>query len=303
MDLFDLHCDTISKCAENGTPLYDGDLALNIVKGGVYDRRCQVFAMFIPDKYRGKNAAAYYKKLRDCFYEQMRQNSGRIVFCRNADDIEKTVCRKKQAAVLSVESGAALAGNADNVALLAADGVRIMSLTWNGENELACGVKGGDGGITLLGRRVVREMEHCGILTDVSHLNDRGFWELCDMGVSPIVATHSNLRSVTDHPRNLTDDQFRAIVRTGGVVGLNFYTDFLGDDPFDCAWRHIYTMLSLGGEDTVAVGSDFDGADIDPSLDSVEKVSLLAEYLLSRSLSETVVNKIMFNNALRVLGE
>ena len=303
MDLFDFHCDTISKCAENGASLYDGNLAVNIVKGGAYDRRCQVFAMFIPDKYRGKNAAAYYKKLRDCFYGQMRQNSDRIVFCRNADDIEKTVCRKKQAAVLSVESGAALAGNADNVALLAADGVRIMSLTWNGENELACGVKGGDGGITLLGRRVVREMEHCGILTDVSHLNDRGFWELCDMGVSPIVATHSNLRSVTDHPRNLTDDQFRAIVRTGGVVGLNFYTDFLGDDPFDCAWRHIYTMLSLGGEDTVAVGSDFDGADIDPSLDSVEKVSLLAEYLLSRSLSETVVNKIMFNNALRVLGE
>ena len=142
-----------------------------------------------------------------------------------------------------------------------------------------------------------------GITVDVSHLNDRGFDELYDMGITPIIATHSNLRSVKNHPRNLTENQFKKIVSTGGVVGINFYTEFLGDDPFEYAFRHVYRMLCLGGENAVAIGSDFDGADFDRRLNSVEKITKLAEYLLSHGLTDDTVEKIMFNNALRVLGE
>ncbi len=302
MDLFDLHCDTITKCAEKGEPLFDGNLDFNLKKAQIYSRRCQTLAAFIPDSYRGKSAVTYYKKLRNCLYNQLDLNKGIATLCLNKNDVVNTVSSGKQAVIFSVESAAALGGDLDNVKKLYDDGVRIMSLTWNGENCLASGARA-SGGLTDFGKAVVCEMQKLGILVDVSHLNDRGVDELYDMGVTPIIATHSNLRTVKNHPRNLTDNQFEKIVSTGGVVGLNFYTEFLGDNPFDYAFRHIYRMLSLGGENTVAVGSDFDGADFDNKLNSAEKVVSLAEYLLSRGLSDGTVNKIMFNNALRVLGE
>lgn len=303
MDLFDLHCDTITKCAENGEKLFDGCLDFNLKKAEVFKRRCQTFAVFIPDKYRGKAAVDYYEKLRDCFYSQLRINEGCVSLCLNGTEVRDAVSQGKQAAIFSVESAAALGGDIKNVQKLYDDGVRIMSLTWNGSNELADGVKGGENGLTHFGKSVVNEMRRVGMLVDVSHLNDQGFYELYDMGVTPIIATHSNFRSVKNHPRNLTDDQFRIIVSTGGVAGLNFYTDFLGDDPFESAWLHIYHALCLDGEDNIAIGSDFDGADFDDRLNSVEKTAQLAEYLLSRGLSDETIKKLMFNNALRVLGE
>lgn len=303
MDLFDLHCDTVTKCAEDNIPLYDGNLDFNLKKAQCFNRRCQTFAVFIPDKYRGKAAVDYYKKLRDCLYRQLDINKNTATLCRTKKDVEKAVLCNKQAALLSVESAAALGGDIENLKMLYNDGVRIMSMTWNGDNELACGIKGSGNGLTDFGKKVVSEMQKIGILIDVSHLNDLGFDELYDMGVSPIIATHSNLRSVKDNPRNLTDKQFRKIISTGGVAGLNFYTEFLGDEPFEYAWRHIYRMLSLGGERNIAIGSDFDGADFDERLNSVEKTECLAEYLISRGLSEKTLENIMFNNALRVLGE
>ncbi len=302
MDLFDLHCDTITKCAEKGEPLFDGNLDFNLKKALPFKKRCQTMAAFIPDSYRGENAAAYYKKLRDTLYNELKINKNTAQLCRNRKDVLNTVSKNKQAVIFSVESAAALGGKLENVKSFYDDGVRIMSLTWNGKNELASGVKA-NGGLTDFGKSVIKEMQELGIRVDVSHLNDRGFDELYDMGVKPIIATHSNLRSVKNNPRNLTENQFKKIVSTGGVVGINFYTEFLGDSPFEYAFRHIYRMLSLGGENTVAIGSDFDGADFDYRLNSVEKVIYLAEYLLSRGLSDDTVEKIMFKNALRVLGE
>ncbi len=302
VDLFDLHSDTLTKCAEKGEPLFDGNLDFNLKKAQIFKKRCQTMAAFIPDSLRGEKATAYYKKLRNCLYSELELNKSIACLCQDGSDILNAASKNKQAVIFSVESAAALGGKIENVKALYDDGVRIMSLTWNGENELACGVKG-KGGITDLGKSVVGEMQRLGITVDVSHLNDRGFDELYDMGISPIIATHSNLRSVKNHPRNLTENQFKKIVSTGGVVGINFYTEFLGDSPFEYAFRHIYRMLCLGGENTVAIGSDFDGADFDRRLNSVEKITKLAEYLLSNGLSDDTVNKIMFNNALRVLGE
>ncbi len=303
MDLFDLHCDTITKCADNGESLYDGNLDFNLKKAQVFNRRCQTLAAFIPDSCRGKAASDYYKILRDSLYNQLSLNKNNATLCLNRNGVIDAVSKGKQAVVFSVESAAALGGSIENVEALYNDGVRIMSLTWNGDNELASGTNGSGGGITDFGKSVICEMQRLGIIVDVSHLNDRGFDELYDMGVTPIIATHSNLRSVKNHPRNLTDSQIEKIVSTGGVVGINFYTDFLGDKPFESAFRHIYRMLSLGGENTIAIGSDFDGADFDCRLNSVEKVAALAEYLLSGGISDRTVKKIMFNNALRVLGE
>ncbi len=303
MDLFDLHCDTISKCLELGKPLYDGDLDFNFKKAQAYGRRCQTMAAFIPDKYCGKDALRHYKRLKNCLYNQLEINREIAVLCRGSNEVETAVCEDKQAVVFSVENAAALGGDIENVEMFYNDGVRIMSLTWNGDNELAGGIKGNGLGLTAFGKAVVNKMAGLKMIVDVSHLSDRGFDEIYDMGVEPIVATHSNLRSVKDNVRNLTDERFLKIVERGGVAGLNFYVDFLGDEPFEYAWRHVYRMLSLGGEDNISIGSDFDGADFDERIDSVEKIEMLADYFLAQGLDEKTLCKIMFNNALRVLGE
>lgn len=302
MDLFDLHSDTLTKCAEKGEPLFDGNLDFNLKKAQIFRKRCQTMAAYIPDRYRGEKATAYYKKLRNCLYKELELNKSIACLCSAKSEVINAVSENKQAVIFSVESAAALGGKIENIKAFYNDGVRIMSLTWNGENELASGVKG-DGGITDFGKSAVGEMQRLGITVDASHLNDRGFDELYDMGITPIIATHSNLRSVKNHPRNLTENQFKKIVLTGGVAGINFYTEFLGDDPFEYAFRHVYRMLCLGGENAVSIGSDFDGADFDRRLNSVEKITKLAEYLLSHGLTDDTVEKIMFNNALRVLGE
>ena len=302
MDLFDLHCDTLSKCLESNGSLYDGEFDFNLAKTRVYNKRCQTFAAFIPDEYRGEAAFEYYKRLRNCLYNQLEKNNDYMSLCRSDNEIEKTVSEGKLAALFSVENAAAIGGKIENIETLYNDGVRIMSLTWNGDNELASGIRGSGMGLTELGKNAVLEMNRLGILIDVSHLSDRGFDEVSEMAISPIIATHSNLRSINENKRNLTDRQFLKIAQTCGVAGINFYTDFLGERPFESAFRHVYRMLSLGGENHIAIGSDFDGADFDEKLNSVEKVYNLAEYLSSMGLSDSVIQKIMFNNALRVLG-
>lgn len=300
MDYFDLHCDTIYECMLRGQALWENRLALSLSKGQGFRRWCQTFALFIPDKYKGKAAVDFYERLLETYRTELSRNVPNIAHCNNATEIENAVGKGKCAAILSVENGAALAGDIERVDTLYNDGVRMMTLTWNGDNELASGVKGSDSGITPFGKRVVERMGKLGMLCDLSHLNERGFWEIAEMGVAPLVATHSNLKSVCDNPRNLTDAQFKAICRSGGVMGINFYKDFLGGDPFERIYANICYALDLGGEDSVAFGSDFDGAEMDYRINSVDKMNNLCDYLLSKGLSQQVLKKLCFGNAFRM---
>lgn len=300
MDYFDLHCDTIYECMLRGQALWENRLALSLSKGQRFRRWCQTFALFIPDKYKGKAAADFYERLLETYRTELSRNVPNIAHCNNATEIENAVGKGKCAAILSVENGLALAGDIERVDTLYNDGVRMMTLTWNGDNELASGVKGSGSGITPFGKRVVERMGKLGMLCDVSHLNERGFWEIAEMGVAPLVASHSNLKGVCDNPRNLTDEQFKAVCRSGGVMGINFYKDFLGGDPFERIYANICYALDLGGEDSIAFGSDFDGAEMDYRINSVDKMNNLCDYLLSKGLSQQVLKKLCFSNAFRM---
>ena len=231
----------------------------------------------------------------------MARNADLVAPCRTAKDVLAATGAGQCAALLAVEGGAALAGDVERVDRLAEDGVRLLTLTWNGDNELASGVKGRGGGLTPTGRAVVERLAARRIFCDVSHLNERGFWEIAEMGLGPLVATHSDLRAVWEHPRNLTDAQFRAVVASGGVVGLNFYRDFLGPGAFEKVYAHLCHALDLGGEDAVAFGSDFDGAEVEETLNTVDKIADLCENLLDRGLPEAILRKLAFGNALRLL--
>lgn len=272
-------------------------LSLSALPEGVHWAQC--FAVFIPDELRGRDAVAYYERWRDSFRRQTAQFSDRVLPCRGAAEIGRAWAEHKTAALLTVENGSVLAGSLERVARLVEDGVRAVTLTWNGENELGSGHES-DRGLTDFGKRAVRELERCGILADASHLNDRGFYDLLDVAQKPFLVTHSNARAVCAHPRNLTDDMIRELVRRGCLIGLNYYVRFLRDDDAPCTlddlYRHAARFFELGAERCLALGSDFDGAALPECLSSPSRALDFYDYLLDRVPRE-LADGVFYRNA------
>lgn len=298
--LIDLHCDTLTCPGEGNTLDLPGrHFSLSAIPEGV--RWCQCCAIFIPDALRGGEAVAYYEKHRDSFYRQMDALSDKVLPCRTTAEIEGAWAQGKAAAVLTVENGSALAGQLDRIETLARDGVRMLTLTWNGENELGSG-NATDHGLSDFGREAVRALEEAGIIVDASHLNDRGFDDLLETAERPFVASHSNARSVCGHRRNLTDGQIAEMVGRGCLIGLNYYNDFLRTDgqpasPDDLR-RQVEHFLALGAERCLALGSDADGADLPPWLDSPEQFAGLYQSFLDWSLTPSQADGLLWHNAL-----
>lgn len=302
--VFDLHCDTLTafmdptRCRDTlDDPL--SSFALSKIPQGV--SWCQCCAIFIPDGLTPKEAEGYYAFHQRSFIRQMGCLSSQVLPCRTADDICRAWDCGKAAVILTVENGAALGGRLERIERLARDGVRMMTLTWNGENELGSGHET-DRGLSSFGKAAVQELERQGILVDVSHLNDQGFEDLLDISEKPFVASHSNARSVCGHRRNLTDWQIREMAARGCLIGLNYYSPFLRSDGcpagLEDLYRHAAHFLDLGAENCLALGSDFDGADLPPCLDSPIKEAGLWDYLTGRRIPPTLVQKIMYQNAL-----
>lgn len=288
MRLFDLHCDTLTYLCYRSLPLLDGEAQLNLSKGRFLDAWTQMLAVFVPDGLRGAEAVAYYEK--NVAYRKAQLSLNRDFRLHNGATPQL---------LLSVESGAALGGRIENVRRLAEDGVRMMTLTWNGENELGFG-RNTDRGLKPFGFDVLREMETCGIVADVSHLSDKGFDDVASASEKPFVATHSNSRAVCNHPRNLTDEQFGTIRDRGGLVGINFFDEFVlsdGGDYMTALLKHIEHFLSLGGERCVCIGSDYDGAQINECLDSLDKLPRLWEALQKIGYSDALIDRIFYQNA------
>lgn len=300
MQLFDLHCDSIVNFRKTGADFYCDETQFSLKELDKFKRLCQTMAIFIPDEIRGEDALRYFDDHREYLDMLIKKQSDITGRAYTAEDIEQITAQGRCAVLLSVESGAALAGRVENVDYLADCGVQMMTLVWNGVNEIGSG-HGTDQGLTEFGKQVVKRMEEKKIIVDISHINDRGFDEVCEIAARPFIATHSNLRTVCSHKRNLTDAQFREIVRRKGLVGVNLFENFLSDDhkgDQDSLYRHVSRMLELGGEDVIACGSDFDGADIDATLDTPAKFAASADYLIGRGISENIIEKMFFTNAL-----
>lgn len=298
MKLFDLHCDTVGECSVQDVPLCHNDLQVSLDKAAVFARYAQVFAIWIDDAYTGNGAPAYFDRVYDTFRREMRRNAGLIHHCTDSGQL----CCGRMSAILSIENCNLLEGDLDKLDALKEQGVSLITLTWNGTNELGHGsVAGGEEGLSPFGKRAVRRMEDLGIIVDVSHLNDRGFYDVASMATRPFIASHSNARAVCGHPRNLTDDQIRIVAGQGGLIGLNLYHLFLGEveggSLFPTIERHLARILELGGEDVLAMGCDYDGAEIPPALDRVDKLEALYAYLLDQGFSQRLADKIFYQNA------
>lgn len=306
MAIFDLHCDTLTR---NLYPPFEAEtdtldnpnfhFALSKVPAGT--KWVQCFAIFVPDQVRGQEAIAFFDRYAGSFHRQVDLHKDRAADCGTAADMTAALDAGKCAAVLTVEGGAALAGRLERVETLHHAGVRMMTLAWNGPNELASGHDTA-GGFTPFGREAVAEMERQGIIVDVSHLNDRGFEELLSFARKPFAASHSNARAVCGHRRNLPDEFIREMVRREGLIGLNYAKPFLSEDgrgSLDDLYRHVCHFLELGAERCLALGSDYDGTDIHPDLDSVEKSLHICSYLVNHGISTQTAEDISFGNAWR----
>ena len=302
----DLHCDTLTDSqytsTGNSDTLNDPLRALSFSKMPIHTKWAQFFAIFIPDDLRGEEAIKYFEYNCKSFYRQMEKFSDMAQPCKSFADINRAFADKKFAAVLTVEGGAVLAGDIERVQVIANAGVKALTLVWNGENEIGSGNKT-EKGLSSFGKLVIPELEKHNILIDVSHLNDNGFEDLLCIAKKPFIASHSNARAIASHKRNLTNAQICEIAKRGGLIGLNYYVNFLRDDgnveSLDDLYRHVMHFLTLGADKCIALGSDYDGATIPEFLNSIEKVFSIYEYFLSRGISSQLADDIMFGNAYR----
>lgn len=310
--IIDLHCDTMTledltgKSYEN--PMFNTNCVMDFNKVPEGVKWTQMHAIFMPDELRGQDAIAFYEKVKARYDNQLALFADKVSQCKKAEDIEKAWAEGKFASVLTIEGGSALAGYPNRAKVLAEDGVKIVTLVWNGENEIASG-HDTTHGMSPVGKEIVSCLEENNIIVDVSHLNDVGFEDLLKIAKKPFVATHSNARAICPHLRNLTDDMIKEMVKRDCLIGLNYYMEFLCDsqtnegpiDYADMLYRHICHFFDLGAEKNLALGSDFDGAELPDCLSSPSKVVEMYDYLLSRGLTEDQLDGIFYGNALRFL--
>lgn len=303
MRYFDLHCDTIAACMLHNKALYDNDLHVSIRKAEKIDWYVECFAAFVPDSVRGEAAFAYFMDISRKFQEEVERNQATVsVLVKHGDLSGNRPDTAPINAIFTVENGAALGGDLKNLDVMAKLGVKMITLTWNGENELGTGVLAeAKHGITDFGITALKEMERRDIVADVSHASERLFYDVCGYAGRPFVASHSNAKSICRNKRNLTDEQFAMIRDRRGLVGLNFYKAFLCDREEKACMtdilRHAEHFLSLGGENVLAMGSDFDGADMPLDMKGIGSIPELYELFLRHNYSETLLDQLFFSNA------
>lgn len=302
MRYFDLHCDTMTECCRKNLSLRENELHISLRKASALDHFVQCYAVWIPDTLRGEEAFRWFCQVAERFKLEVERNQDLLFSCKDPGDLKRAETAEKSGAVLTVESGAALGGKLENIQEWKRLGVKMCTLTWNGENELGRGVgASGSGGLSAFGKAAVHEFEEAGILIDLSHAGTELFWDTVEEAKKPLIASHSNAQKLCSHPRNLTDEQFAAIKASGGLVGLNFYKSFLYKSPEKASMedilRHAEHFLSLGGEDILAMGGDMDGSALPEDMaDGLSAIPRLYEVFL-RHYPEALVEKIFYKNA------
>lgn len=312
MRLFDLHCDTAGECFNKNKPLFSSDLHIDLCKGKSLDKWVQVFAVWIPDEYRGKDSAQYFENVLKRFENEVNKNSSEIKLCQRFSDIENALSSDRCAAITALEGASPMASDYGKE-LAERYGVKLITLTWNAENEFGFGCQSGvDSGLKPLGKSLLGYIRDRNLVADVSHLNRAGFYDAVSSGAR-VVATHSDCESVLlktrkdsedkffSCRRSLDDEQIKLLIETDGLIGINFCRSFLGDegdDGLEAVYRHVSHVLDLGGENILAIGSDYDGCEINPGLCGIDKIPSFGKFLIEKGLPEKLTEKIFFENAM-----
>ncbi len=331
MKIIDMHCDTIFEIAKQNSNLRENQLHIDLKKLKEADYLLQNFALYVPLKEldknynditpSDKNPLKDVLTLADWYYRELEANEHWINPVYTYEDIEKNAKAGKISALLTIEEGGVCLGSLSVLRMLHRLGVRMMTLTWNFPNEIGypnfnlnengkpslTNFNAKDG-LTETGLAFLDEMEHLGIIIDVSHLSDAGFYDVYNHTKKPFVASHSNSRSVCGAARNLTDDMIRKLSERGGVTGLNFCADFLTlptkgqENPgtMEAIVNHAKHIVNVGGIECLGLGSDFDGIKTNKEIPNASYMPQLYEAMKMAGFTETELEKIFYKNVLRV---
>ena len=322
---FDAHCDTVYRCLETGetSALDYGDSReeqcrcyaasahlrrngghIDLERSRQFSRCAQFFALFHDAAEAPADGLwAQCRRMHDFFLREMVDNADIVCHCRTGREVDEAAAAGKTAALLSIEGADLLDCDVHKVETVTHWGVRLLNPVWNRANVLSgTNAEDPERGLSAKGRDFIRALEEYGIYPDVSHLSDAGFWDLVHIARRPIVASHSNARAVCPHRRNLTDDQFRAIRDSGGVVGLNLYLHFVGQPTMDALVAHVEHFLALDGEKTLCLGGDLDGCEaLAAGMTGMQDVPKLYEALKARGYSDALLEDIFWNNLRRLI--
>lgn len=323
MRYIDMHCDSLMKTATSfdlDQTIYENSLAQVDIKR-LKQGQCmlQFFAIFLlDDSYLHyvdgdpMDDDDYIMLLSTHLKEIIEPHSDEIGLVLSYTDLVENNTKNKLSALLTIEDGRSINHDLDKLDHYFQLGVRLIGLTWNYPNCLGFPnshrKEWMKQGLTPFGKSCIEKMNDLGMLIDVSHLSDGGFYDVARLTKQPFVASHSNARKLTNHPRNLTDDMIRVLADQGGVIGLNFAPQFLHDQghphsKIEDMVNHLNHMKDVGGEDVVAIGSDFDGVEGIFEIDSPTDMKRLFEALDRAGWSMDQIEKLAYKNISAVLKE
>lgn len=311
MKTADLHADTITMMTGFET-LEKNHRMVDIKSLKDADRLIQCFSAFVPTQYfpaavRNNLSWKYYRHIVHKFNKTAERFSSDLRKIESFSDIQKCLDDGKTGIMLTIEDGGVLGGDIGKLEQAYNDGLRLITLTWNGENDI--GFPNSEKteimnrGLKPFGYLCIEKMNELGMAIDVSHLSDGGFWAAIRHSKKPIIASHSNARSITNHRRNLTDEMIKAVAHSGGIIGLNFCGSFLTDGEnvsrISDMVKHMMHIYSVGGEDVLALGSDFDGIGGKLEIKTPSDTQKLFDALLKAGLPQTALEKAAYKNVLR----
>ncbi len=319
MTFIDLHCDSLFRAhAGKFKDLTNQpDLMVDIQRMKEVRQLGQVFAIFMPsglsedEQLAGDDA--YYQSCLSIFRNTLEENAEDFAFAGSVEEIEMNRSAGKISGLLSIEDGRIIRASLDRIKKVYEDGIRLITLTWNYPNCFGYPSSFDAGemakGLTAFAKEAIPYLNELGIMIDVSHLSDGGFWDVLELSEKPVLASHSNSRALSPHRRNLSDDMIKALANKGGIAGLNFYPGFLQNER-NCKEsrlvdiiRHIKHMVNIGGIDFVALGSDLDGVRGKLEIDNPTKIPLIFDALAKEGFSDDQIEKIAYANALRFFAD
>lgn len=323
MEYIDMHCDTLEQAlTQKKSTAYElENTMLDLKRLLVSGAGAQFFAMFVPQRDKPEwfgliempDLTELLMMMHKIYCNTMEQYSDAVAPARSLAEHRANRAAGKLSAFLTMENGYPVLGKMENLKKFRDMGVRLMTLTWNdpncfGMNHSADAEKMRQG-LTDFGKEAIPYMNELGIVIDVSHLSDGGFYDVAKYSTKPFVASHSNCRELCAATRNLTDDMIRVLAEKGGVCGINLMPAFVNKNPMDshttvaALCEHVEHLRQIGGEGCVGIGTDFDGIDGTFEIADCTDMHLLFEELHRRGYSDDFIDRFAFGNVERVIGD
>lgn len=306
MNYFDCHADTLTEIPVDEN-LWENSRNLDLKRVRAFaEKHIQVFALWRDRKQMNEvSPEEEFLRLHGRAMALLQEQKSRIMLCRGAEDMKQAHAEGKSAAFLSIEDCSIMGRLVERVEEFS---ISFALLTWNYENEYGTGaVMSQSRGLTAEGKRLVRKLTNSSVVLDISHLSDAGAEDVFSLTDAPVIASHSNVRDICHHPRNLTNPHIREIIRRGGLIGINFYEPFVasGQAGIQELLCHMDAILNMGGEHVLALGTDFDGCSnqFPQGLGGVEAIPKLREEMLRAGFGEQLVEQILFENGCRFIKQ